>query len=165
MSRGPHCLIEINVMVSILGLLPPPTETFEDMTSDEAISNIAFYGFGQVLLKRSSKDENNYEVDTTALGSLPVRPEYAKLGANAVFSKNAKLLHIFVSNLDKIVLPGDEEWEHAKFAWKVSLIDFITIGPHLVHCHWIISNVAHIAARYESKILNREVGSKKFCHN
>jgi hypothetical protein len=152
-------------MVSLLGLLPPPNETFEDMASDEAISNIAFYGFGQVLLKRSSKDENNYEVDTTALGSLPVRPEYAKLGANAVFSENAKLLHIFVSNLDKIVLPGDEEWEQAKFAWKVSLIDFITIGPHLVHCHWIISNVAHIAARYESKILNREVGSKKFCHN
>ena len=151
-------------MVSLLGLLPPPNETFEDMTSDEAISNIAFYGFGQVLLKRSTTDKTNYEVDTTALCSLPVRPGYAKLGANAVFSENAKLLHIFVSNLDKIVLPGDLEWEHAKFAWKVSLIDFITIGPHLGHCHWIISNVAHIAARYDSKIRNREVGSKKLCH-
>jgi hypothetical protein len=142
-------------MVSLLGLLPPPNETFEDMTSDEAISNIAFYGFGQVLLKRSTLDETNYEVDTTALSSLPVRPGYAKLGANAFFSENTELLHIFVSNLNKIVLPGDEEWEHAKFAWKVSLMDFITIGPHLGHCHWIIANVAHIAARYELKILNK----------
>ena len=117
------------------------------MTSDEVISDIAFYGFGQVLLKRSTTDNTNFEVDATALGSLPVRPGYAKLGANAVFSENAKLLHIFVSNLDKIVLPGDKEWEHAKFAWKVSLIDFITIGPHLGHCHWIISNIAHVAVR------------------
>ena len=147
-------------MVSLLGLLLPPNETFEDVTSDEAISNIAFYGLGQVLLKRSTTDETNYEVDTTALSSLPVRPEYAKLGANAVFSDNAKLLHIFVANLDKIVLPGDKEWEHAKFAWKVSLIGFITIGPHLGHCHWIISNVAHIATRYELNMLNREVGPK-----
>ena len=84
--------------------------------------------------------------------------------AKAVFAENMELLHIFVSNLDKIVLPGDEQWEHAKFAWKVSLMDLITIGPHLGHCHWIISNVAHIAARYDSKILNREVGSKKLCH-
>ena len=132
---------------SPLGLLPPPNETFGDMTSDEVISDIAFYGFGQVLLKRSTTDKANYEVDTTALGSLPVRPGYAKLGANAVFSKTTKLLHIFVSNLDKIVLPGDKEWEHAKFAWKVSLIDFITIGPHLGDCHWTISNIAHIAVR------------------
>ena len=117
------------------------------MTSDEAISDIAFYGFGQVLLKRSTTAKTNYEVDTTALCSLPVRPGYAKLGANAVFSETTKLLHIFVSNLDKIVLPGDKDWEHAKFAWKVSLIDFITIGPHLGHCHWIISNIAHIAVR------------------
>ena len=131
----------------LLGLLPPPNETFEDLTSNEAMSNIAFYGFGQVLLKRSTTDKTNYDVDTTALGSLPVRPGYAKLGANAVFSENAKLLHIFVSNLNKIVLPGDEEWEHAKFAWKVSLMVFISIGPHLGHCHWIISNLAHIAAR------------------
>ena len=130
-----------------LGLLSPSNETFGDLTSDEVISDIAFYGFGQVLLKRSRTDKANYEVDTTALGSLPVRPGYAKLGANAVFSETAKLLHIFVSNLDKIVLPGDKEWEHAKFAWKVSLIDFITIGPHLGDCHWIISNIAHIAVR------------------
>ena len=130
-----------------LGLLSPSNETFGDLTSDKVISDIAFYGFGQVLLKRSTTDETNYEVDTTALSSLPVRPEYAKLGAKAVFAENTELLHIFVSNLDKIVLPGDEEWEHAKFAWKVSLMDLITIGPHLGHCHWIISNLAHIASR------------------
>ena len=132
---------------SALGLLSPSNETFGNLTSDEVISDIAFYGFGQVLLKRSTTDKTNYEVDTTALSSLPVRPEYAKLGAKAVFAENTELLHIFVSNLDKIVLPGDEEWEHAKFAWKVSLMDLITIGPHLGHCHWIISNLAHIASR------------------
>ena len=35
------------------GLLPEPLETFEDMSSDEGISQMAFYGIGQVMLKKS----------------------------------------------------------------------------------------------------------------
>ena len=35
------------------GMLPEPLETFEDMSSDEGISQMAFYGIGQVMLKKS----------------------------------------------------------------------------------------------------------------
>ena len=36
------------------GLLPEALETFEDMSSDEGVSQMAFYGIGQVMLKKSA---------------------------------------------------------------------------------------------------------------
>ena len=49
------------------GLLPEPLETFEDMSSDEGISQMAFYGIGQVMLKKS---------DATADAEYEVRYKY-----------------------------------------------------------------------------------------
>ena len=37
------------------GLLPEALETFQDISSDEGISQIAFYGVGQVVLKKSAE--------------------------------------------------------------------------------------------------------------
>ena len=37
------------------GLLPEPLETFEDMSSDEGISQLAFYGAGNINLKKSTE--------------------------------------------------------------------------------------------------------------
>ena len=65
------------------------------------LSKIAFYGIGQVLLKRRSGAEQKYEVDITALGTLSVRSGFEKYGANAIFGENQKLLSIFVSHFNK----------------------------------------------------------------
>lgn len=67
-----------------------PLETFQDLESDEAMSIIAFTGLGQVYLRRSlpgggassstpnisEEDEELYEVDCTAVGTLPVRDKF-----------------------------------------------------------------------------------------
>ena len=50
---------------------------------------------------------------------------------------NRELKHIYVCQFEKEVQPGDEEWEHAKWIWRVSLHVFVTAGPHMVHLHWI----------------------------
>ena len=36
-------------------LLPKPLETFEDMSSDKGIEHMAFYGVGQIMLKKSAE--------------------------------------------------------------------------------------------------------------
>ena len=129
-------------------LLPPPNETFHDKLSDEGLMKIAFYGIGQTILKKFTDNQKiTYEVDTTVLSDLETRPEYEMYGANAFFGGDKKILHIFVSSLNKIVKPGDTEWNHAKWVWKVSLLSYVTIGPHLVEAHWIVSNIALIATR------------------
>ena len=47
------------------GLLPEALETFQDISSDEGISQIAFYGVGQVVLKKSAEAAPAaYEVNT-----------------------------------------------------------------------------------------------------
>lgn len=127
-------------------ILPKDNEPFDDLVSDESISNIAFYGMGQVLLKMSA-NQDTYEVDSTLLSTLSTRLSYERYGAKAVFGHDMKIIYIFVSSLNRDVYPNDNEWEHAKWVWKVSLITYVTIGPHLVDTHWIISNNADIAAR------------------
>ena len=127
-------------------VMPDANETFEDMESDEGMSKIAFYGIGQVLLKRSR--DQGYEVDTTALSTLAVRPSYERYGAKATFGENQKLLSIFVSSLNKTFYSQDgHDWEHAKWVWRCSLFTYVTMGPHLVQAHLTISNFANIAAR------------------
>ena len=42
-------------MVQSSGLIPEPLEIFEDTSSDEGISQMAFYGIGQALLKKSAE--------------------------------------------------------------------------------------------------------------
>ena len=49
--------------------LPSPNEDFSDIASEEALSDLAFYGIGQVYLERKP-DEDTYQVDLTSLGSL-----------------------------------------------------------------------------------------------
>merc|ERR1712027_127858 len=96
------------------GLLPEPLETFEDMSSDEGISQMAFFGIGQVMLKKSDATADAaYEVDLTALGELEVKEGFAKYGAKAVFDKEKKLLYIYVCTWGKNVYPPKEGTENS----------------------------------------------------
>ena len=53
------------------GLLPEALETFEDMSSDEGISQMAFYGIGQVMLKKSDEAKPAaYQVMTESLSKV-----------------------------------------------------------------------------------------------
>ena len=97
------------------------TETITNIASDEAISHIAFYGIGQVYLERT-RGKDTYQVDVTSVSGCDPRPGYERPGAKAVFDSHGTLLEIFVSSLDMIVKPGQDNWEHAKWVWKNSLL-------------------------------------------
>ena len=57
------------------------------------MSHIAFYGIGQVYLQ-TGKEENTYEVDLSSMRHLERREGYDKLGANAIFDNDMKIMKI-----------------------------------------------------------------------
>lgn len=59
---------------------------------------------------------------------LPTRPGYECPGARAVFKADGSILEIFVSSSGTFVKPGDDEWEHAKWVWKTSVLFQVTIS-------------------------------------
>ena len=105
--------------------LPTPDiagqETITNIASDEALSHIAFYGIGQVYLERTP-GEDTYQVDVTSVSGCDTRPGFERPGAKAVFDSHGTLLEIFVYSLDMVVKPGQDNWEHAKWVWKNSLL-------------------------------------------
>ena len=88
--------------------------------------------------------KDTYQVDVTSLSGCDPRPGYEKPGAKALFDRNGTLLEIFVSSLDTIVKPGQDNWEHAKWVWKNSLLlkvrnlstDQLSISPLLHKLHF-----------------------------
>lgn len=80
--------------------MPCPNEEVYDIESDEAISQIAFYGIGQVYLK-AGNEEQTYEIDLSFMYDLEPREGYEKMGANAIFDNEMKVI--------KIILPSTNE--------------------------------------------------------
>jgi hypothetical protein len=134
--------------MSMKGVLPVTTEVWKDLTSDNAMSLLAFWGIGQVFL--AGQSNGGYSCDITLLADFAVRPKFEKYGANAVFDKNGKIESIFWSAGACVVKPGEgKKWEHAKWAWKASLGAAVTAVTHLVQLHWIIVNATHVACRQQ----------------
>ena len=136
--------------------IPPPLEDFGDYEKDDTISNMAFFGIGQNYLKKATGKEGiiAYEVDTTILSKFETRPGYEMYGANAFFGEDKKLLEIYVSSMGKTIKPEDEEWMHAKWVWRSSLLTHVTIGTHLVEVIYllfivcIVGGVKSLVSRY-----------------
>ena len=85
-------------------ILPNPKDTITDIGSDESLTQIAFYGIGQVYLQRTpDRDRDTYQVDLTSLGSLEPRvaiqyffsaPKTAqKMARNSNFLQAMNLFH------------------------------------------------------------------------
>ena len=116
------------------GRVPEPLENFDDFEKDETVSDIAFYGIGQNFLRKTEDNAGNgavYEVDTTILSQIETRSGFEMFGANAFFGKDKKLLQIYVSSMGRMIKPGDEEWQHAKWVWKCSVMTLVSVGTHL----------------------------------
>ena len=116
------------------GRIPEPIESFDDFENDETISHMAFYGIGQNFLKKAEcrgKGKITYEVDTAILSQFETRPGYEMYGATAIFGEDKKLIEIYVCSIKKIVKPEHDEWKHAKWIWRASLLTLATVGPHL----------------------------------
>lgn len=127
--------------------LPKPRFCWKDLSSDQAQSNIAYYGIGQLHLSLSDDDSRGeHMVDLRAMGNFKVRPSFERYGAAAYFH-NRRITGIFWSHGDRFATPEDEQWEHIKFAWRVSLFTWVTAIDHLVHIHYIVSNALNTSLR------------------
>merc|ERR1711879_763354 len=104
---------------------------------------------GQLLLERSDDPAlGDHMCDLRSMRSLKVRPAFQKYGACAYFRyPGRKISCIYWSHGEQLIRPGEELWEHAKWAWRCSLFLWTTAVNHLVQTHWIMSNALTTAVR------------------
>jgi len=135
--------------------LPPCKAPVDDWTSDKAQGIMARFAGGQLFLK-SNKDAareglGELVCDITALSKYEVRHAFEHLGAKAYFKVEANgdfgITAIEWNQGQKLVSPGDAEWEHCKFVWRCSIVTYATAVHHLTWCHWIQANAFSTSLR------------------
>merc|ERR1719350_1084074 len=84
-------------------------------------------------------------VDMRGMDALRVRPAFEKYGAAAYFN-DGKICGIKRGG-EFLIPDGSDGWEHAKFAWRASLITYVTAVDHLVTTHLISSNAINTSLR------------------
>jgi hypothetical protein len=126
---------------------PVPYHTWDEMSSDEAMSRIFFYGIGSVLMHSQSSRAHDYHqelgpfVVDMDLSGYEVRPGFAKYGARIHFDSQQKLTAIFDYGAGKLVKPGEGvAWERAKHIAKQTTFALITSREHLMWTHMMLSN-------------------------
>lgn len=131
--------------------LPLTYNTDFNMKTDESFSRIFFHGIGAPLMAISDEvtDPEHlkygpFMVDMEFMKNLENRrPELFKnYGARVHFDANQMVSAIYDFDMDKLVLPGQPEWEEAKFQAKVSAFLLTTVREHLSQTHFLVSNNA-----------------------
>jgi hypothetical protein len=128
--------------------LPAANVLYADMTTDAALSQLAFSGLGCHYTKeeKNSLWHNGTELayryvsDFSALESVPVRSGYERYGAIGYFSADLKPVAIYWSHMDRFVVPSEKDWEHAKLVWRSTSVLQVTLVDHLVKLHLVEAN-------------------------
>ncbi len=131
-------------------VLGEPNHQWDEMSSDEAMARIAFAGLGALRTLPITGDDPDAAVwanDWAFMSSLSVREGFERYGAIAYFDSDQRPVRIHWSHAQRDVRPGDADWEHAKWAWRCSLLTGTTVTDHLVGVHWMIGNYVTLAAR------------------
>eukprot|EP00928_Gymnodinium_smaydae_P020363 TRINITY_DN17870_c0_g2_i1.p1 TRINITY_DN17870_c0_g2~~TRINITY_DN17870_c0_g2_i1.p1 ORF type:complete len:1433 (-),score=358.29 TRINITY_DN17870_c0_g2_i1:61-4269(-) len=129
-------------------LKPLELTPWEELRSDESISRFAFAGLAAHCLEAVAADswysyvtgDIAFKSDWDWMSGFEVRPGFEKYGAIAYFSRNGYLKKIYWSHGGRNVTPGDADWEHAKWAYKCTVIAGATLRDHLVGLHFVASN-------------------------
>ena len=127
-----------------------PNTHWSEMSSDEAMSRLAFSGLGALRLlpvRGDDPDGAKWVSDLAFMSAFDVRPGFERYGAIAYFDASQRIVRIHWSHSHVDVRPGDADWEHAKWAWRCTLLVGTTIVDHLVGVHWMIGNFVTSAAR------------------
>jgi hypothetical protein len=124
-------------------ILPAPTVRWADVTSDRAMTLLAFQGLGAHRLEPLDADPGGaaYAVDLSWMYGLAVRPGLEPYGACAYFAADGTLLRIYTSHDDRTHSPGDASWEEAKWRWRCALFTAVTVTDHLGGTHFLTSNL------------------------
>lgn len=131
-----------------------PYHYWKEMQSDQAMSRLAFAGLGALRLMPYTKHEGDpeladaaWEHDLGLLSKYAVREGFERYGARAIFDREQNPIAIHRESI--WIRPGDgQPWEHAKWAWRCSLMVGTTVIDHLVGVHWLIGNYVTTAARF-----------------
>ncbi|CAK0825318.1 unnamed protein product [Prorocentrum cordatum] len=140
--------------------LPKQKDKWEEFSSDRAQGLLALYSWGQLDLRCNKDPEfeglGEFVVDpfSKLLGSIPVRDteQFERLGAAAFFDRGEgsgelRITAINWCHAGRVVKPGDDDWEHAKYAWRCTMGLKVTAVDHLVATHWIVSNAFSTSMR------------------
>jgi hypothetical protein len=147
--------------LKVFPALPLPNVIYTDMSSDEAISRLAFFGCachytqrvgdiwkpGFGIPEQKSLENAVYVNDMTVLSIFRVRKPFEHYGAAAYFDKDFQLLAIYWSHGSRLVGKDDQFWEHAKYVWRSSFFAYVTICDHLIVTHMIECNAFVSASR------------------
>ena len=130
-----------------------PYHYWEEMSSDAAMSRLAFAGLGALRLMPYARQEGDpalpgaaWQHDLGFLSRYAVRPGFERYGARAVFDEAQEPIALCRESVWH--RPGDAGWAHAKWAWRCSLMVGTTVVDHLVGVHWLIGNYVTTAARF-----------------
>ena len=150
-----------------------PNVRLQDPQSDEALAHIAFFGLGSHRLEQVQAPQPmpmppsaTFQVNLMAMADLEVRPGFARYRACAYFDAERRPVAIGMSS-GELVRPGDgEPWEHAKFAWRCSLVCCTTCVDHLANVHFFVA--AHmlravVTALPKDHVIQRAIHPFTFC--
>jgi hypothetical protein len=124
-------------------IVPPPAVQWTDVTSDRAMSLLAFQGLAAHRLAPLDDDPGGatYSVDLSWMHGFAVRPGLEPYGACAYFASDRTLLRVYTSHDDSTHRPGDASWEDAKWRWRCALFAAVTVADHLGATHFLASNL------------------------
>ena len=134
---------------------------YETITSDKTISDIAFIGIGAIDIIYDDKT-NLYISNYSFLENYEVRKSFEKYGAIAYFNNDTlDVIKIYWCHSQKNVYPNDSEWEHVKWAYRVSVFFTITLKNHLIETHLLYSNSGSFIGR---NLLNSNHPIRRLIH-
>ncbi len=128
--------------------MPVTYNTDFNMETDESFSRIFFYGIGACLIAKSEEvtgDDAAYGpfvVDLPFQGLKVRNDRFKGFGARVHFNEDKMVTAIYDYIEDKLVKPGDDDWEATKMHAKVTVFSVVTVREHLTWSHLIVSNDA-----------------------
>ena len=149
-------------------ILPIKFSDHSDINTDKGLIKLCFFGCGQWYLQKytaskHSTPPNSIECNLEYLCKYNTRNSWIKYGATVYFdyidsindnilTDQIKILGIWCCHYNKLILPGDNNWEHAKSIFRMSLITSLTLKDHLSYTHWIIANGIMVSSYEETNI-------------
>ena len=122
---------------------PPSNKFYEELESDESISEMVFSGVMSMWVKDDTENESNkdgFMCDYSKMAELKPRAGFRRLGAKAYFDANKKLIRIHDCHKKRDFTPDHPGWEEVKMLLKVSAGQWNTACDHLLGVHMIATN-------------------------
>jgi len=135
-------------------VMPAVNVRYEELCSDDAMSRMAFSGLCCGYTRGIAEDADAdvpipkgaaFVADCSFLNQFRVKPGYEQYGAIAYFDAKCSIVGIFWCHANRMVMPRDKDWEHAKYVWRSTFLAIVTIKDHLFETHMVESNGLNVA--------------------